>query len=296
VSRATLLPTPGDPFLIRYWLANFAHWRPHAGRLYVQVSWPQPREVLERIRAEVMAVAGDSVVLDPPLQGRLDHGQAMHTLLDAVDDDDVVCFMEDDLHVLNAAFVERCFQTVEQGIAEVVGSPRGSMSHELIWARKSDCGRPGLWPHLLFGRRETFESLEEPFTARIWQPGERVLGLDHTCAELASADTFCAAAIELRAKASLAGIETSGPWAWELSGPTMHIGSLSTGPLPHDGRPSVPDDNWGPRVAWWRRAARDWPGGLDELHAAYSTEVERLAAAIPSAVAEAEKLFGERVS
>ena len=48
MSRAVLLPTPCDPFLIKYWLENFSrYYEDNIDKLYVHLNSPIEKEVID---------------------------------------------------------------------------------------------------------------------------------------------------------------------------------------------------------------------------------------------------------
>lgn len=280
MSRATLLPTPGDPFLIQEWLRHWRSWEGVGGQLYVGISWPQPEDVVERIRADVEDVGGILVYDGLYYQ----HGGNLRRLIDLVTEEHVL-FMEDDFYVRAPDRVDAYFHQVESGEVDVVGPVRGNGTQELLDACKErEWEGTGMWPHLVFARTEEIRSLTQTFDAPVWEPGDMIVGLWWRVPgpDICSADTFHAAALELWGRPGMRFRDVQ-PYAGEGVDSWFHIGSLSSGPdlryAPlEEVKAQAP--GWAPRVAWWGLCADRWTGGLDERHAAYREQVQTLGDAV----------------
>src|SRR5690349_17357457 len=129
MSRADLLPTPGDPFLLEYWLKCYNEfWADEVDALYVYVNSEIPDSVVEH-DGELLHRAGAKVVLWA--SEMIDHGKALEDLLARVDED-YVMLIEDDGFIFRQGQVDRCFKFIEEGGYEVVASKRGSCSPSII--------------------------------------------------------------------------------------------------------------------------------------------------------------------
>lgn len=266
--HATLCATSGEPVVTTEWLRNYAAHRAQLGRLYLQIGWRWPADVMEMLERRAREAGGDdAVVLHPPETGRYDHGQGMDRLIE-VCEEPYVQFTEEDVLVRDSNLIRYCFQEVAAQPGTICGVPRTCASEEILL--RSDDGEPGMWPHLLFGELSAFRDLTERCGARIWEVGEPIKGLGHSFSESVTADTFGAAAMELRAVASRL-IKISSPTARDnISGSTFHVGSVSTGPLGDDARPVRPEGvawDWDYRIAWWKLCAERWQE--DDLAADY---------------------------
>ena len=281
MSRAVILPTPGDPLLLSYWLRNYASWKRYVDQLYVMITWPQTYDVLERCYDDVHA-AGGAIIIPPVGYDRVDHGQAIDMMLPGVDETHVV-LMEDDVYVRTPEEINACFTLIEGGTADVVGSPRGSCSPEIIeeMQRQGHAHGTALWPHLLFSHTVELRALSESFTCRQWAAGEEVRGLNYHVREDCSSDTGVAATTELRAYARVHEILSDDgdrgdpPW--------FHVGSLSSGPQPKFASGETPAEaaygdrrGWARRVAWWNRVLAAWPGGLSDYCKEYRAALKEL--------------------
>ena len=276
MKRIALLPTPGDPFLISYWLRRFTEWRDRVDALHVCVSWPQEPEVIARITHDVEA-AGGRVIHAKTSGPILEHGPAMELLLGSVETTDRLFFTEDDLYINDPNIVSWGFDHVDRACV-FVGVPRASMSMELIERlREQYPSGAALWP-VVWGRAEDFRTITEPFGARVWYPGEEVKGSGLACVGECSADTFGAASMELREHYGVIEAEY-----WSPNGRWHHVGSLSTGPFVEDQHlPHAREwkGSWDTRRAWWQRFYDEWPGGLEKQHAAYGAALDRLRATL----------------
>lgn len=278
MSRAILLATPGDPFLIAYWLRNYDEWRELAriDELLVCVSWPTAPDVLEHIRFEVAARGGITVYHGA--RGLVEHGEAIKLLL-PFSSSEYVMLAEDDVYFRTPGFVCGTFDVLEgPSPYEVAGIPGVGMSAELQLAGTARGWQgPGLRPMCLFARREALAALTEGLCARNWVAGEHVVGLNYLCREPCSADTFAAASFELLALYNVFYLPQP-----SAAGPYEHAGSLSTGPyvaddvLAYEATINLP--GWKTRLSWWETFWREWPGGLEDEYERYGSALERIRA------------------
>lgn len=269
MSRAVFLPTPGDPFLVSYWLRQFASWRDLVDTLYVHISWPQDPEVIDRLVLEIEQAGGTCV--HAAVSGvQRDHGQALHAMLD-VCTEETVFMCEDDLYVTEPRELASYFERVEHDRV-AIGVSRASMSMEIFNALRDRFPHgAGLWPYVV-ARADDLRALLEPFTARHWAAGETIRGVNYTCVEPCNADTFGAAAMELRGLVDVVEA-TKAPW--------NHVGSLSSGPATLDyDHVREAAWSWRTRLTWWDRFFAEWPGGLPEQEDIYRQALARLHGAL----------------
>jgi hypothetical protein len=277
MSRAVILPTPGNPFLISWWLRHYeAHIAPCVDKLYVAVTWPTTEEVLDRIREDVHA-AGGVMVNDRHWEGRHDHGEGLEWLIRAVEED-YILMAEDDWYVLDPEPLKALFAIVETGVVGVVGSPRANGSKEISDAMVEQ--GMGLWPHLIICKTEDLQAVKQRWGSVTWNPGEPVIGLDLVCTEVNTSDTAIAATLELRRDRAVMEVASPSRIQWD-GDPWIHIGSLSSGPF--DAAPMLAHADpygWRIRTAWWKRTLDEWPGGLEEEHTRYLAAVDEIYQAI----------------
>lgn len=308
VRRAALLPTPGDPFMFGYWLRNFETWAREVDELHVLVNGQADEEVLayiDRLATAAAFRAGHELFSFRHVDRLLGHGEALALLLEQTDAE-LVVFLEDDAWVRRPGSVALQFERIRQGQADVIGSPRGCASSELInlaWARwpesefssSGDSGH-GLWPCFLFARRADLLATDRRFEALLWPAGELVPGLDHVSAEATSADTFVSVSWQLRAAGKRVlhvpqfRIATTDFLAeWMLLNPEwFHAGSLSTGYgvsfADEAGRTTLDilqqaatgHPEWARRIFWWERFQQTADDALPEQQARYRAELDRI--------------------
>src|SRR5439155_9908952 len=137
--RAALLPTPGNPAMLAYWLRNFETWREHVDELLVLVNGGS------------VDIPSDPKIRIVQMPMRVGHDNAIRWLLENTDADHVV-LCEDDAYVRYPEGVNRAFSAIELGRCDIVGSPRHedyASSPLQVWPRvptddKAELRR-GLW-------------------------------------------------------------------------------------------------------------------------------------------------------
>lgn len=279
MNRAVLLPTPGsNPFLIQTWLRNYDFWRRPTDRLYVGTTWPQRAEVYKSISDMVLERGGYLIYRNDEY---LDHGMALDMLIPMVREE-LTILMEDDLYVRDPEYVEFLTLQVETNRVGVVGAKRwnGSLELQDIMHRREISG---LWPHLLIAKTADLQGVQEHWGAHIWQHGDLVAPLKWRAPATITSDTSIAATIELQTRCSLYEIYSPNVEAAEISSETFHVGSLSSGPLPHP-HPGVHPvdaarmhpDSWAQRVAWWRRTLKRSVPGIEELYERHREALDAL--------------------
>ena len=285
---AALLPTPGNPFQLAYWLRNYnLVWRGEVDYLVVLTTRPLDEEVRSHLRGGVHLLGGSL------LEHRTgEHGEALEVLV-RICDADVVVLCEDDAFVRRSGAVAERVAEVARGDADVVSSPRGGMSPDLFAAgvERWDCGPaddgstgPGMWPAFVFARREALLATDLRLGPRAWDPGEVVAGLDlRVEGERLVTDTFGGAAFQLRERFRVRNApQYHGCPGWSrwldagVDPPWFHVGSLSScGDLlaPEGELVLAQDatltaeaeiDEWALRVSWWRRFALSSARGILE--------------------------------
>jgi hypothetical protein len=279
--RAALLPTPGDPYMLAYWLRNYETWA--VDELVVCVNGPLSPDVVEEDRRMIEAAGGRMLRSELTLG----HDGALSMLLDATEAD-LVVLCEDDAYVRHPAEVDFAFSRIESGQTDIVGSPR----HEDYAGSYVEWGpyvpgdlaelRHGLWPAFLFIRRADLLATDRIFGDRAWPRGGHIPGWGPVtpavcdfvgiAAEFVHLDTLFGTTFQLRA----AGLRTElvhhvrlyDPQATEdwlaKDPPWFHVTNLSTLPAVLSGSaPStLPDMDvhgglWTRRMAWWLRLATD---------------------------------------
>lgn len=265
MSRAALLPTPGDPFVLDYWARNCREvWRHEVDDLYVLLNGPQDAAVLARNTA-LLEDLGARVLVD---DARLGHGEALGRLLEICDTMHVV-LLEDDAYVREQGALDEAFALLEDDEADVLGTSRGGMDPrvqalaEARWGRASTPNGgdgPGLWPCFLFAWRSDLLATSRQFAARAWQPGEVIPGLEHVVEppDTLTTDTLTVTAFELRAieLRHRYHVQHKELWHKELppeGAPWFHVGGLSNQPgaARADIGGTLEGRDWAHRIWWW---------------------------------------------
>ena len=302
MSRVALLPAGADPFLVAYWLRNYARvWADEVDRLWVHVAGQQDRNVIYYLRDLVAAVPHVELTWQPQ---RETHGAVMRRMADTLAPEDLLVFLEDDAFVRYPGVIGGRFALIEAGDVDVVGTARGNATDNLIMRAEERFGKPvetitgetgnSLFPCFLFIRRRDLPDVRlDPISL---PPGSYLPELDYTCTQDEGFDTFTQASWALRAAGlriqSEAAFRSDKAWRdYTLDAPWFHVGSLSSGYgsafMPQ--RPTTdaqvriyweqirnPQEtyDWTKRCAWWERAWELWDGGIPEHHREYGERFE----------------------
>lgn len=277
--RAALLPTPGDPFMLAYWLRNFETWKQQVDELVVFVNGANPTD--EHYLRRLVEDAGGKFSWLPQMVG---HDRAMLWLLQNTDAEYVV-MCEDDAYVRNPGAVGAAFEQIENGEVDIVGSPRhedyaDSPLQEWGPYTPGDLAelRHGLWPAFLFIRRAEMLDTDRVFGDRAWPLGAYVDGWGPVSREACQyvgiadshihLDTLFGTTFQLRAKGLTVDLvhhvrlfDASATEQWIVENPPwFHVTNLSTldvalGAISLDSLPDLDEHGglWTRRMAWWLR-------------------------------------------
>lgn len=204
--RAVILPTPADPFLLNYWINNYKkYWRDEVTHLYCVVNTPSKkyRDIVVELFDKKLE-GGYSLILKDT---QIEHGEAIRLALEEVSEK-YVMLIEDDAYVFRQGAVASCFERLESGEVDILGSRRGSCSEEITkaayekWGLKdSDTEDSGanFWPCYFFTKTEILRSTSRRFGARAWSRGDTISPLCYVVeAPVVNGDTFVEASLELR--------------------------------------------------------------------------------------------------
>lgn len=250
-SRAAILPYPGDPFLLNFWLGFYDRiWGQEIDTLYVYLNSPVEEDVVDYIREMCLMRVGVDFTYIP---NQIEHGDAINRTLDIVAEDTVL-LLEDDCFIFRRGYIDRLFTLIEDGSFDVVGSKRGSCSLEIldraaeIWNLDySGYGDQGcnFWPNLFCAKKSTFLKTSRNFGAKAWSEGEIIPELGNfTAPTNLYSDTFVQASLELRSIIPQSRIEFVPQYhaspedikheenkigLFDGRAPWVHVGSLSSG-------------------------------------------------------------------
>lgn len=248
--RAVILPTPGDPFLLHYWMILFFRWEKYIDKLYVVLNDAPDIKVREYFNHLF-----DHPKVELVYYGlQKGHGEAINAVLDSVKEKHLM-LIEDDGFIFWPCIVENCFHDLEDNNFpyEVVGGKRGSCGNEILEAAKAKWGLdyrglgdqgPNFWPCFFFCHTELLKKTDRNFGSRMWKAGEYCKELDYTFKQDTCGDTFVNTSLQIRNivpenkikyvnqyHAHPDDLEHFGKREFLFDGKAMwtHIGSLSSG-------------------------------------------------------------------
>ena len=250
-SRAAILPFPGDPFLLNYWLSFFDNvWGSEVDKLYIYLNSPIEPAVVDYIRA--LCLQNPKINLQYN-NTQTDHGPAIDRTLDIVTEE-LVMLVEDDGFIFKPGMVDSCFKQLENGDYDIVGSKRSSCAMEILSAAQVKWGLdyegegdqgPNFWPCFFFSSKALLLGTDRNFSAKGWSRGEVVAGLEHTIVgDIANGDTFVNTSLQLRGKVPIGRIfcvpqyhghpddlqhAQQSKYLFNGLAPWTHVGSLSSG-------------------------------------------------------------------
>lgn len=251
MSRAAILPYPGDPFLLRYWLdLFFKYWADEIDKLYVYCNTPVEAPVVEYIER----LCNHPKIHFTYIDHHIPHGVCINRSLDNVTEDHIM-LVEDDAYIFKSGVVSHCFEQVETGNYDIVGSKRGSCSLELLKRAAEVWGIPyegegdqgcNFWPCYFFSTKDTLLHTDRDFDSRAWVLGDIIAPLNDYVVEVpvVASDTFVWASLQLHAMIPESRIHyvnqyhaspddfdnyAQGKYLFDGRAPWTHIGSLSSG-------------------------------------------------------------------
>lgn len=207
MSRAAMLPMPGDPFILNHFLSNFENiWRDEVDQLYILLNMDarMPKDIIEK--AKDIAVGRDKVTV-MFVNNMLFQGAALRYMLPQVKED-LILSIEDDTVIIKKGQIDKCFRKIESGEADVIGSPR-CVSHPQIleacrvkfnldYSGYGDRG-PTYWPNFFFCRKADLLKTDLHFEPKGFNKGEYIAELNITAEDDLANDVFAWLCIQLRA-------------------------------------------------------------------------------------------------
>lgn len=248
-SRAAILPYPGDPFLLNYWLTLFDRfWSDEVDKLYIYANSPIFTD--PKVKAYVEKRTNHPKIHLIVYPEQVEHGEVINRTLDAVQED-LVMLVEDDGFIFKKGVVDWAFSKIEIGEADIVASKRGSCGLEIskraqeLWGLAYEGeGDQGcnFWPNFFFTKKEILTFTDRNFGARMWKAGERIEALNYVCETDQAGDTLVNTSLQLRAmNYRIATVPQyhghpmdlehyrDGKYLFDGQAPWTHIGSLSSG-------------------------------------------------------------------
>jgi hypothetical protein len=252
-SRAAILPFPGDPFLLHYWLENFyAKWSDEITKLYIICNTPAEAKVVEYL--EFLCTEDPDKIDYTFIDHHIQHGDAIRIGLEKATEE-FVMLVEDDAYIIKQGTVDRCFYAIESGQYDIVAGKRGSCDREILIAAQNKYGLayegegdqgPNFWPNYFFSRRELLLATDRDYNSRAWVQGDKIapLGDYEVVAPVIASDTFVSTSLQLRAMVPEARICYMNQYhghpddykhfeehryLFDGQAPWCHIGSLSSG-------------------------------------------------------------------
>lgn len=203
-TRAALLPTPGDPFLINLWLKSFENvWESEVDKLYVHINSYLPAPVIDSLRRRLDRNPKIETLYDDRM---MDHGNSLATLVRHCQEE-LILLIEDDAFVLKPGAVDACFSAIEQGAYDCLGSPRGSCTMKLFDLGMEKFEKPAIgydsgphfWPNFFFCKKKDLLRTDLNLGAHTFKIGDYIPALDYTVHEPSvNGDTFVWASLQLR--------------------------------------------------------------------------------------------------
>lgn len=248
MSRAVFLPTPGDPFMLHYWLKNYQRWQHFVDKLYVCINTPIGKEAEDYMK-EICVENNAEVIY---FHNQVQHGDCLNECLERCQED-YTLLVEDDAYVVRPDMIDYCFKLIESGEVDLIGGKRGSCAFEIlkkaleVWGVQYEgIGDQGcnFWPCWLFTKKELLLKTDRNFNAKAWNAGEIVPGVNLVADKTIYGDTFVNTSLQLRALIPSYRIRTFHQYhagqvdledyenhrgLFDGNCPWVHIGSLSSG-------------------------------------------------------------------
>lgn len=248
MSRAALLPMPGDPFILNHFVSNFENiWKDEVDKLYILLNMDvrMPQEIIDVSKS---IIANEDKIVPLFTHNMLFQGAALRYMLPEVKED-LIISIEDDTVIVKRGQIDKCFRKLETGEADVIGSPRLVCSKQIAdacakkwnldYSGYGDKG-PTFWPNFFFCRKEDLLRTDLHFEPKGWEKGEYIRELDITAEEVLSSDVFTWLCIQLRAMGlTFYDVPQYHSWTTDLEDlqnginlgddncPWIHIGSLT---------------------------------------------------------------------
>jgi hypothetical protein len=255
-SRAVLLPYPGDPYLLNYWLKFYDDiWGKEVDKLYIYLNSTIEPIMVDYIKERVARSKNTELIYS---DHQIEHGDVIDKMLNICREKYVV-LLEDDCYIFKPNHLDACFRRVESGLVDVVASKRGSCSTEISDQAQKKWGLNyqgygdqgcNFWPNLFFSEAALLKKTDRDFKAKAWDKGQQIKSLrigDKPFiveAERIVGDTFVNTSLQVRDMVKKERIGFVPQYhgspldlddyskrrnLWDGLAPWVHVGSLSTG-------------------------------------------------------------------
>lgn len=277
MSRATLLPTPGDPYISQLWITTFKKfWGKEAGQLYVHLNSGLPKEVFN-FSKNLYESIGAKVICSN--DGYKNHGHALTQMFKEVIEDNIF-FIEDDFYIQTSGAVNNWFETIETKKVDSIVSYRGCCTESLRQQISSKFNlqdpvatQPNFWPCLCIVNKTNLLKTDLWFDSKSFSTGTYIKELDWIVPEDVCGDTFVWMSIQLRALGltfsyipqwrfidALYHNLIPPPWVHSGATPLLYyhlldekgvpLGCINTTPRQHTKSPDQGiEEDWGRRIA-----------------------------------------------
>ena len=202
--RAVLLPSIGDPFVLKFWLYCFEKWKQNVDKVYISIAPPKEEKYQPVIDFAKQMAEGFQVVGE---------GKEMNTtfndLLMNPMPEEYFLLTQDDAYIFDPGLVEACFRSIEEGWTDIVASNQFTYPAWLneylipIYPKEEKQANRGLafYPNFFFGKVKDIQEAKSGIGVQQWPKGEKIEYLnDRILEDNADMDLMGALSIELRHK------------------------------------------------------------------------------------------------
>lgn len=210
MSRAALLPTPGDPVLLTLWSRYFKNvWQDEVDKLYICINNNFENNYSTYINslfedAKNVEIEFINSKSHPHVMGQ--HGNVIAHMINNIKEDYVV-LVEDDSFVFHKSYINIYFDKLENNEFDLIGSRRRSCGHIIddlsnekynIQPQYTYDEGPNWWPCFFFIKKTIFELTDKNFCSKHWYKGEILPIFNVTLEEDCAGDTMVWMSMQLR--------------------------------------------------------------------------------------------------
>jgi len=205
MSRCVLITSCGDPFILLLLLKLFKkHWYEEVDKVYININNHAgvPLDVISELIKNVIQDNKVQLIYHPEGQG---NGPPFVELV-KIAKEDLILMLEDDFFIFTSGVVDKYFKMIEDGKADILGSPRythgeaaeaAKRKYNLDYSGAGDKGF-GWWPTGFFCKRADLLKTDLNFGSKEYRTGEHFKELDYTFKKTCYTDTFTWLSIQLR--------------------------------------------------------------------------------------------------